>query len=230
MPVSVRDTASYANIINNKKRMFLAMFFLFMFNKTFVPLFIADRVDASTGINVLGNTMAIAICGTAMLITLSMKTRSIYHSSVITIFIACTFLYVLYVVIMSFCGFFMFRGFKNYKIMLGFMVGSITLFLSARIVIEYDLKLKFVKAVCLALGIGLTTAYILNFDNLAVLNHLGDLFNNAKRYRYAFGLGHPNYAGHRAMEFLIYTAHYTGLWPRKRGVTWPLMTCSISCS
>ena len=211
MPVSVRDTASYANIINNKKRMFLAMFFLFMFNKTFVPLFIATRVDVSTGMNVSGTLMAMAMCGTAMLITLSMKTHRIYHSSVITIFITCIFLYVFYAVIMSYYGLFVFSGIKNYKNILAFTAGSITLFLSARIVIEYDIKLEFVKAVCLALGIGLATAYILHFDNLAVLDHLGDLFDNAKRYRYAFGLGHPNQAGHDAMDFLIYCSLYRTL-------------------
>ena len=155
--------------------------------------------------------MSIAMCGTAMLITLSMKTHRIYHSSVITIFIACIFLYVLYAVIMSYYGLFMFSGMKNYKSILGLMAGSITLFLSARIVIEYDIKLEFVKAVCLALGIGLATAYILHFDNLAVLDHLGDLFDNAKRYRYAFGLGHPNQAGHDAMDFLIYCSLYRTL-------------------
>ena len=190
-----------------KKHVFIASFFIFTFVSLFLPVLVQINAN-SMGQSPLNAPSAALMLGASFLVATAMKKQKIFRNKAIVMFMSGTILYLLYGWFVSAAGETLYATARAYRELLAVSVFSATLFLSARIVIAYDLKIELAKTICVAFGITLITAYVTHFDNLAFIGHVGDIFNKSARYRYGFGLGHVNGAGRKAMLFLVWSAVY----------------------
>lgn len=84
---------------------------------------------------------------------------------------------------------------------------TLTLFLSARIIIAYDLILLFLRTVILIAGILINIHYIYFFDGFRFLSSITSILL-AARYRNPYGFSHPGFAGISCCSFIIISVIY----------------------
>lgn len=108
----------------------------------------------------------------------------------------------------DFTGLSLYRTASSFYTLRMLLIYFVTLFMSFKIIVAYDLEKELLQLTLLGLAIPLVSAYIANFDNFAFLGHLGSIFSKDGRYRYGFGLQHVNQVGMLIYFFLSFFTMY----------------------